>query len=39
MEVMERLLTWFDQVMDFVSFGAWSRWQGEKRVYLRGDDK
>jgi hypothetical protein len=31
---MERLLTWFDRLLDFVTLGWWSRWQGNQRIAL-----
>ncbi len=33
-QITEQLLAWFDRLMDFVTLGWWSRWQGNERIAL-----
>jgi hypothetical protein len=33
--MIEKLLEIKDFILDLLTFGRWSRWQGEKRVYWR----
>jgi hypothetical protein len=32
---MDKFLILKDRVLDFLTLGYWSRWQGEKRFYVR----
>jgi hypothetical protein len=32
--IMEPILAAFDRLMDLITFGAWSRWQGSRVVDL-----
>lgn len=37
--LIEMLLACFDGVMDLITLGYWSRWQGERRVRLYKEDE